>query len=163
MGEWTPPPPPGEHHRKLEPFVGTFRAEVKLWMGPGDPMVHTGTMTNSWAMDGRFLEQDYKGDAMDGPFPDFKGRGYWGYNDGAARYEGFWIDTASNVMMTERGTADGDTWIMSGDFADPSSGATMGKRTVITLVDKDHHTMEQFMTMPDGSEHKTMEIRYTRA
>ena len=29
-------------HRKLEPFVGTFKAEVKMWMGPGDPMVSTG-------------------------------------------------------------------------------------------------------------------------
>ncbi len=27
---------------RLEPFVGTFKAVVKLWMGPGEPMVSTG-------------------------------------------------------------------------------------------------------------------------
>lgn len=164
MGEeWTPPPGPGEHHKKLEPFVGTFRAEVKLWMGPGEPLVHTGTMTNSWAMDGRFLQQTYQGDATDGPFPDFKGQGYWGYNDGSSQYEGFWIDTASNVMMSEQGTLEGSTWTMRGDFADPCDGNTMAKRTVIELQDDDHHSMTQYMTMPDGKEFKSMEITYVRA
>jgi len=26
-----------EHHAKLDPFVGTFKARVKFWMGPGEP------------------------------------------------------------------------------------------------------------------------------
>ena len=37
---------PIEHHAKLKPFVGKFKAEVKMWMGPGDPMESTGKMTN---------------------------------------------------------------------------------------------------------------------
>jgi hypothetical protein len=39
----------------------------------------------------------------------------------------------------------------------------MKKRSVITLKDKDHHSMEMFFTGPDGKETKNMEIQYVRA
>jgi len=60
---------PTADHKRLTPFVGTFRAEVKIWMGPGDPNVSTGTMTNTFELGGRFLRQEFKGDPNDGPFP----------------------------------------------------------------------------------------------
>ena len=40
------------------------------------------------------------------PFPDFEGRGFWGYNKNPRQYEGFWIDTASTIMQTEFGEVD---------------------------------------------------------
>ena len=46
-----------EHHERLKPFEGTFKGEVKMWMGPGDPMVSTGTMVNSLELGGKFLHQ----------------------------------------------------------------------------------------------------------
>ena len=67
---------PTEEHTRLEAFVGTFAAEVKIWMGPGEPNVTTGVMTNSMDLGGRFLRQIYQGDAVEGPFPSFAGRGY---------------------------------------------------------------------------------------
>ena len=67
---------PTEEHAKLEAFVGTFAAEVKIWMGPGEPTVTTGVMTNSMDLGGRFLRQSYQGDTVEGPFPSFAGRGY---------------------------------------------------------------------------------------
>ena len=93
---------PTEEHTQLEAFVGKFAAEVKIWMGPGEPMVTTGVMTNSMDLGGRFLWQTYQGDAVEGPFPSFAGRGYWGYNKTDKRWEGFWIDTGSTVMQVER-------------------------------------------------------------
>jgi len=154
----------GEAHKRLDPFVGTFAAAVKMWMGPGDPMVSTGVMNNSWDLGGRFLFQHYKGDPSDGPFSSFEGRGYWGYNTVANKYEGFWIDTACTFMQTERGEVDasGKVWTMLGTMTDPSSGGALKKRTVITLNDNDHHTMEMFFTGPDGNEAKMMEIGYER-
>ncbi len=155
----------GDEHKRLEPFVGSFAAEVKMWMGPGDPMVSTGAMTNSWDLGGRFLFQHYKGHESEGPFPNFEGRGYWGYNTVANKYEGFWIDTACTFMQTESGEVDasGKVWTMFGTMTDPSSGGPLKKRTVITLTDNDHHTMEMFFTGPDGNEGKMMEIRYERS
>lgn len=153
-----------EDHKKLEPFVGTFEAEVKLWMGPGDPFVSTGMMTNTMDLGGRFLKQVYTGDAADGPFPSFEGRGFWGYNTSTKKYEGFWIDNASTFMQTESGDLDasGKVWTMLGEVTDPQSGGTMKKRSVITLKDNDHHSMEMYFTTPEG-EAKGMEINYERA
>ncbi len=152
-----------EQHKRFEPFAGTFKAEVKMWMGPGDPMVSTGVMTNTLVLGGRFLEQVFKGDPGGGPFPDIEGRGFWGYNKATNKYEGFWIDTASTEMQTQVGEVDstGRVWTRVGDMTDPK-GNTLKKRSVITLEDNDHHKMEMFFSAPDGKEFKAMEIRYER-
>ncbi len=154
---------PVEAHSLLEPFVGTFRGEVKIWMGPGEPMASTGTMVSAFDLGGRFLRQTYKGHATEGPFPNFEGRGFWGYNTIAKKFEGFWIDTASTLMQTESGDVDdaGKVWTMVGEIPNPQTGQNMKKRSVITLQDNDHHSIEMYFETPDG-EFKTMEITYTR-
>jgi hypothetical protein len=154
---------PGPEHKLLKSFLGTFRAEVQLWMGPGDPMVSTGTMTNIMVLDGRYLRQKYVGDASEGPFPNFKGHGFWGYNRIANRFEGYWIDNASTIMQFETGSVDesGKVWTMTSEMVDPQGG-TMSKRSVITLKDDDHHSIESFFTK-EGQEFKAMEIQYERA
>ena len=149
-------------HKKLDPFVGRFRATVKLWMGPGDPMVSTGVMENSWDLGGRFLKQVYKGDPGPGPFPNFEGRGFWGFNTVTKKYEGVWMDTACTFMQMEEGMLSGDTWTMLSEFADPQSGQKMKKKSIIRLKDKDHHSMEMYFQKPGGGEMKTMEIQYVR-
>ena len=108
------PAGPVEQHKLFEQFVGTWKAEVTMWMGPGEPMVSTGTMVNSLDLGGRYLKQDYKGDATDGPFPNFEGRGFWGFNDVTGKFEGLWIDNASNQMATEQGGYDASSTSSSG-------------------------------------------------
>ncbi len=151
-------------HKKFEPFVGTFRAEVTMWMGPGEPMVMTGVMKNSLDLGGRYLRQDYTGDQMDGPFPHFEGHGFWGYNTVIHKYEGFWIDSASTFMMTETGGVDasGKVWTMVSEIINPETHKPMKKKSVITLKDRDHHTMESYFEGPDGKMTKTMAITYER-
>jgi hypothetical protein len=73
-------PTPREERVRLQPFEGTFKSEVKMWLGPGDPMISTGTMNSTWQVNGLYLNQSYVGDKNDGPFPDFEGKGYMGYN-----------------------------------------------------------------------------------
>ena len=151
-------------HDMFKPFVGTFRAEVKMWMDPtGDPHVSTGVMTNTLDLGGRFLHHVYKGDAVEGPFPNFEGRGYWGYNTTKKTFEGFWIDTACTFMQNETGNVDasGKVWNMVGEMTCHESGQTMKKMSVVTLQDNDHHKMEMFFESPEGR-FKGMEINYVR-
>ena len=153
-----------DEHKLFEPFAGTFTAEVKMWMGPGEPMVSTGVMTNTLDLGGRFLHQCYKGDVTEGPFPDFEGRGYWGFNTTTRKWEGVWIDTASTCMQTDQGEIDaaGETWTMIGpEQIHPATGQPMQKKSVIHLQDDDHHSMEMYFKTPEG-EMKVMEISYTR-
>lgn len=156
---------PCEHHDRFKPFEGTFRAVVKMWMGPGEPMISTGTMVNTLDLGGRFLRQEYKGDPHPGPFPNFEGKGYWGYNRTDGRYEGFWIDTGGTMMTTDQGQCDrsGRRWEMKGTMTCPGTGHAMTKRSVITLHDKNSHTMEMFHALAGEPEAKSMEITYTRA
>lgn len=153
-----------DDHARLQPFVGTFNAEVKMWMGPGEPLESTGKMINSLELGGRFLCHDYKGDPNDGPFPEFEGKGFWGFNTVTKKYEGMWVDNASTILQTETGDvdADGKVWTMHGEMPNPEDGSTMKKRSVITLVDNDHHVMEMYFSTP-GGEFKGMEIKYSRA
>jgi len=151
-------------HEKLRPLVGTFRARVSMWMGGPDPMVSTGVMTNTLELGGRYLHQSYKGDPGPGPFPNFEGRGYWGYNTLDKRYEGFWIDTASTFMQTEQGQVDagGKVWTMMGQMTNPQGGGTIRKKSIITLIDNNRHTLEMHFETPGGWM-KAMAIEYTRA
>lgn len=154
----------GPQHDRLKPFAGTFKSVVRIWMGPGEPVVSTGTMTNTFDLGGRYLRQDYKGDPSEGPFPEFEGRGFWGYNNVTQEYEGFWIDNGSTIMQIEQGDVDpsGKVWIMTGEMPNPQTGGTMRRRSVITLRDEDHHKVEMFFER-DGQENKAMEIEYSRA
>jgi hypothetical protein len=156
-------PEPGPEHALLKPMDGTFTAKVTMWMGPGDPTVSTGKMTNSLQLTGLYLRHDYQGDASDGPFP-FEGQGYFGYNSTAGEFEGFWIDNASTAMQMETGTVDksGKVFVMHSEFVMPGVGVTFQKRSVITVTDNDHHTMESFITPPGGDEMKNMVIEYQR-
>lgn len=154
-----------EAHERLKTFAGVFNAKVTMWMGPGEPMVSTGVMTNTIELGGRFLHHHYKGDPGPGPFPNFEGRGYWGYNTIDKRYEGFWIDTACTAFQVEHGQMDasGKAWTMHSSMTDPRGGKPLRKRSVITLKDDDHHSMEMHFQGPDGDWQKGMRIEYTRA
>ena len=159
------PPAPGAEHALLKPFEGKFRAVVKLFFGPGDPMVQEGTMTNSFQLGGLYLFQNYVGDPNPGPWPAFLGQGFWGYNFGTKKYEGFWIDNASSMMQMETGTVDatGKVWTMVSSFIHPHSGKEVHKRTEIRLIDPNTHDMTTWMTDDNGHEMRTMEIVYRRA
>lgn len=157
-------PTPGAEHNRLKPFVGKFRAEVKMWMGPGDPMISTGTMVNTFELGGLYLQQDYVGDANEGPFASFEGKGFWGFNTTSKEYEGFWIDNASTTMQKETGKVDakGKVWEMTSEMICPQTKQLLHKRSVISLIDNNHHKMEMFFKGADGQEMKNMEIDYSR-
>lgn len=157
-------PRPGPEHIRLEPFAGTFRAEVEVFMGPGEPQRSTGTMTSTFQVGGLYLHQSYAGDSSSPDWPAFVGQGYWGYDFGSKKYEGFWIDNASTLMQRESGDFDPSTnsWTMESSFLHPALGRQISKRSRIQLVDRDHHRMETFMRAGDQAETLAMRIAYTR-
>ena len=155
-------PTPTADHERLKPFEGTFKSEVQMWMGPGDPMISTGVMVNTFQVGGLYLHQDYQGDETDGPFPTFQGGGYWGFNTSSQQYEEFWIDCASTMMQLEKGTVDetGKIFEMSSEFE--MHGAKIKKQSIFTVFNNDHHRMEAFMTPPNSEKMKSMVIDYRR-
>ena len=154
-----------DHHGKLDGFAGLFRAEIKIWTGADtDPLILNGNMTNSWQLEGLFLQQEYVGEG-DATAPALRGKGFWGYNGTTQRYEGFWIDNASSTMQFEQGDVDatGKVWQMHGRFVSPQTGATMSKRSEITLVDEGQHRVQVFFQSDELPETLAMEMEYSRA
>ena len=136
---------PGEAHKKLEYFVGTWKAKVKCWMDPaGEPEESAGTIKNTWVLGKRYLRQDYSGEGMGGG--PFEGTGYFGFNNVTGNYEGFWIDSMSTGMMTETGRVDraGKVWTMTGEAEYPTAGAIM-KAKALTPSESESVTTAQPM------------------
>ena len=52
---------------------------------------------------------------------------------------------------------------MVGEVTSPQDGQKHRKRSVIEVVDDNHHNMDMYFSGPDGAEHKAMEISYVRA
>src|SRR6202171_6812903 len=51
---------PGDQHKKLEHFVGTWDAKVKMWNKPGDPPTDAaGTSDSKSVLGGRFVEEHF--------------------------------------------------------------------------------------------------------
>ena len=151
---------PGEMHKKLEPFVGTFDVEATFWMAPGtDPMSSKGTSKNEWILGGRWVAQHYEGEFMGQMF---NGLGMTGYDNYKKEYLSTWMDSMSTTMMVTTGRVDGDTWTYTGKMDDPMSGTAMDVTEKIILHDNDHHVMEMWAPGPDGKPFKNMEIHYRR-
>jgi hypothetical protein len=153
---------PGDAHKKLSPMAGSWTAEVKMWMAPGaPPAAGSGAAENSWALDGRWLEQRFTGNFMGMPFT---GVGYTGYDNIKKKYVGTWMDTMTTSMMISDGKADADgkSITFSSTMDDPMTGKTSPVKEKVTVVDADHHMLEMWGAGPDGKMFKMMEINYTR-
>jgi len=151
---------PGDAHKKLEPFVGTFDAKVKMWMDPSKPPEESaGTAENKWVLGNRWVEMQYQGTFMGQPF---SGIGYTGYDNVAKKYVGTWMDTASTGVMLSSGSMAGKVMKSSATMSDPMTGKMSKASTKVTFGDNDHYTMEMSAPGPDGKMVKVMEIQYSR-
>jgi hypothetical protein len=164
MKRWQETMTPGPQHKMLEASVGTWDAEVKMWMkGPtGEPTVSKGVSENKMVLGGRYLQQDFTSEMMGQPFV---GTGFTGYDNFNKKYIGFWIDNMSTAMSLQEGVLekDGKTMTMWGKMDDPSTGEK-GKKVkyVARFVDSDTQVFETYDVSTYGDKKPTMEITYKR-
>lgn len=152
---------PGAEHRALDVFVGTWDCSLKMWMDPAAaPSESKGTMTNTWILGGRYLDQRFQG-SVEGQ--SFEGLGLWGYDVAGQHYVGTWIDSMSTQLMVARGraSADGKQFRMLAVSTNPLTGRPDEGEEEIVVESPDRHTMTMWERR-DGERVKTMEIVYTR-
>ncbi len=153
---------PGAAHAVLEPLIGEWTAEVKWWLAPdAPPTVSNGTATVTWAMNGRFVREDFEGDMMGKPF---HGMGLTGFDSQKQKYNSVWVDNMSTAIFTSQGAAeqDGKMITFDGKMDCPMTGEKdMTVRHVLRIDSRDRHVFE--MHNPSkGDNSKAMEITYTR-
>jgi Protein of unknown function (DUF1579) len=166
MANWMRIATPGEQHTKLDPFVGQWDVTTRMWFAPGmPPMVSKGTSEIIWVLDGRFIQENFKGQMqMPGAEPQaFEGLGLTGYDIAKAQYIGSWADTMSTASITSSGQFDEATQklTMSGQFDCPMDGPSK-MRMVVGMVNSDEFLLEAYKTVQGQEEAKSMEITYTR-
>jgi hypothetical protein len=153
---------PGEFHKLLEEFVGTWSSTVKMWMAPSaPPTVSKGTATNKLIFDGRFLYGEYLGEFMGSPF---KGINIMGYDKAKKEFFSFWIDNTNTGMLSSTGSYDPQEkkFHFKAAMFDPLSGQTLEMKEESYFASKDEYISVTYTKPPEGPEFKNMEIRYTR-
>jgi hypothetical protein len=84
MEAWMIAGSPGEHHKRLEPMVGSWKARVSWWAAPGaPPQVSDGAMTAEWILGGRFVKETFESYSPEMPF---QGMGLYGYDNLRGKY-----------------------------------------------------------------------------
>ncbi|HTY58029.1 MAG TPA: DUF1579 domain-containing protein [Bacteroidota bacterium] len=164
MKRWEQAMTPGDTHKKLEAFVGSWDVEVKAWMkGPKEePTVSKGSAEYKMALGGRYLQQEVTGEMMGQPF---NGIGYTGYDNFRKRLVSFWIDNMGTAMSMMEGKMDGEgkTLTLWGKMDEPATGEKDKKVKYVTrIVDKDKHVFEMYDIARFGEKQPVMVLTYTR-
>jgi hypothetical protein len=150
---------PGPGHKALQSLIGDWKAEVKCWMDPsGAPEVSQGTAKASWTFNGRFLQEDFRGQMMGKPFT---GRTVLGFDNTKQTFNSVWLSDTQTSLFTSEGTGDSKAITLEGKTSCPATGRRdIPMKTVYRILGPDKHVLEMF----DGSKGnaKTMEITYTR-
>ncbi|HVP12167.1 MAG TPA: DUF1579 domain-containing protein [Phycisphaerae bacterium] len=172
MKRWAASATPGEHHKLLEPFVGTWDITVRSMMNGPDapPSEFKGMAEVKWILDGRYIEENLK---CEMPMPDekggtkkmdFTGRGWTGYDNFKNKYVATWIDNMSTQVMLSKGDADpkGKVFTFYAEVDEPVEGKQEQMlKTVARIIDKDKHVFEMY-NLSVSEKDKIMEITYTR-
>lgn len=159
--KWKEYAAPGENHKVLDQFVGTWDFTVKQWSSPGsEPALSKGTSKIEWIMGGRFLQETAIGTSMGQPF---EGMGIDGYDNARKEYVSIWIDNRGTGIMVSSGKYDASTKTFEekGEFVQPKMGETPF-RGIIRDISDDNFIYEIYTKDKDWQEYKALEIDYKR-
>lgn len=155
---------PGEMHKLLASFNGTWKGEVTMWMDPaGPPSQSTATSTNRMIYNGLYQETKHKGNFMG---MQFEGTSIWGYDNAKKKFVSTWFDNMGSGIMKVEGDYDpsSKTFSFSGIATNPLDGKDCNIRETLQIIDDNTQLMKMYGPDPKtGKEYQTMEIKMTRS
>lgn len=155
---------PGDVHKMMASWSGTWEGDVSMWMAPGTtPMTSKSKTVNKMILGGRYQQSNHTGDMMGMPF---EGQSIMGYDNDKKEFTSTWLDNVGTGTMISKGTWDAATKTISltGKMVNPEAGdgREQNFREVFKVIDDNTQIMEMYCDGMDGKEFKTMEIKYTR-
>ena len=162
MKNWQDYMTPGAMHAMMAKWDGTWDGEVTMWMEPGaTPQVSKSTAINKMIMNGLYQQSNHSGNMMGMPF---SGQSTVGYDNHKKEFISTWIDNMGSGIMVLKGPWDNasKTMTLKGTMTDPGTKQDADIKETFKIIDDNTQEMEMFVKMPDGSEFKTMNIKYTR-
>jgi hypothetical protein len=162
MKNWQEYMTPGDVHKMMASWNGTWNGDVTMWMYPGAPEQKSiSTAVNKMIMNGLYQQSTHTGDMMGMPF---NGMSTVGYDIHKKEFMSTWIDNMGSGIMMLKGPWDEATKsiTLKGKMTDPGTKEDIDVRETFSIIDGNTQEMKMFMTMPGGKEFNTMNIRYTR-
>ncbi len=162
MKNWQDYMTPGDMHKMMATWDGTWSGDITMWMAPGEPEQKTTSATvNKMIMNGLYQESTHTGEMMGMPF---NGKSTVAYDNHEKQFVSTWIDNMGSGIMMMKGPWDETTKTitMKGTMTDPGTKMETAVKETFKVIDDNTQEMEMFVAMPDGSEFKTMNIKYTR-
>lgn len=160
---------PGEHHQRLNAFVGSWATVWRVWHEPNSKPADEakGTARFAWIHNKRFLRGSYNGTGM-------MRRAYTselllGYNNRHGHYEATWANSfetattsyAGQPNLNAAGRFTGFTLTGKADDC-PTGRKDVTYRSVFTFASNDRIVEEVFGPDVNGREFKVTEVTYTR-
>jgi hypothetical protein len=153
---------PGNMHKWMAGHVGTWEAEVSIWMDPAAPPSKSkATDVVTMAMNGLFQIGQFSSSMMGMPMT---GQSTLGYNNVTKMFVLSWIDNFGSGMVNMTGVYDekAKTLSLKGKQTDPMTGGESDIRQENKFIDEDTYTMTMYGAGPGGKEMKFMEGTFKR-
>ncbi|MEO0575493.1 MAG: DUF1579 family protein [Pseudomonadota bacterium] len=146
---------PGDAHAKLAKGVGSFKASMAFFMEPGgDPLVSQMSVERTMDLNGRVMNESWKGQVMGAPF---EGRGRTGFDNVTQKYWSTWTDNMSTGLLVMHGAwdADEEAMVLHGESTHPVTGKTYKTRAVGKYLPEGKESMVMYEDHGEG-EYKSM-------
>ncbi|MEO5906242.1 MAG: DUF1579 domain-containing protein [Saprospiraceae bacterium] len=161
MKAWMDFATPGDMHKWMAKYNGTWNGEVTTWMEKDKPPVKSNaTVTNKTTYNGLYQIGTYKGNMMGMPF---EGQSILGYDNSKKKFVTTWIDNMGSgiVIMTGDWDEGSKTLHLKGTQTNPMDGTDMIIRQEVKFVD-DNTQVTTMYGSHAGAEEKMMEINLKR-
>ena len=161
MKKWKEISTPGDPHKKLDVFVGTWDVEVRM-EGPSAPPTTTkGSTTFAWTVGRRYLRQDFQGEMGGMPV---EGQGFTGYDNFEKKYVGVWMDNTSTAIFSLEGTMnkEGTVLTMYGKMDEWMTGEVGKMAKYVWILNKDKIVFEIHDLAIGEPNTKVVEMTFTR-
>lgn len=157
---------PGAQHAALDPLIGEWQVEMRVYPGAGaEPIVSTDmSATREWLLDGRYVQENLTGTFGGGPSARVA---IIGYNNLEGRYELVTLDTFEPGLMVYSGTSQDGAISVEGTsieagFGPTPTGRHRDLRFDIEIMD-DMSVQRIFVRYPGEEEFLFVEQIFTQA
>jgi hypothetical protein len=151
---------PGPVHKRLTDLAGSWDVTVQYKIGEKFQEGKAKCEATS-ILGGRFLRQQYNTQFQGNPFTVVQ---ILGYDNSRKKSIEFKIDNMATSAMYNEGTVSDDGKVITnqGEPLEPGSGKPYKLRTVYTIIDDDHFTLEWFHIDDAGKAERVVNMTHTR-
>ncbi len=149
---------PGPVHQRLDDLAGAWDVAIQYKLGKN---VQNGKATcdAKWILGGRFLQQDYHSRFQGEPYHVMQ---ILGYDNQKKKVIELKMDTMSTGVLHNEGeiSEDGKVITNMGESLDPRTKKPYKLRTVYTITDRDHFTLEWYRINDGGAGEKVVTLTH---